>query len=52
MFDFLGIKQGKVSATELMSGKTVKIDLSADSPLKVSVPAQSGVILEILMKKN
>lgn len=48
MFDFLGIKQGKVSATELMSGKTVKIELSAESPLKVSVPAQSGVILEVL----
>ncbi|MBQ6561019.1 MAG: alpha-amylase, partial [Paludibacteraceae bacterium] len=48
MFDFLGIKQGKVSATELMSGKSVKIELSAESPLKVSVPAQSGVILEVL----
>ncbi len=52
MFEHLGIQQGKVSATELMSGKTVKLELSALTPLKVSVPAQSGVILEVVMPKK
>lgn len=51
MFDYFNIKQGKVTATELMSGKSVKIELSASAPLKVSVPAQSGVILEVVMPK-
>lgn len=52
MFEYLGIEEGKVSATELISGKAVKIELSSSAPLKVSVPAQSGVILEVMMPKK
>lgn len=44
-FDFLGIKEGSIKATDLLSGAKQAITLYRDSFVGVSVPANSATVL-------
>ncbi len=45
-FEFLGISTGAREATDLLTGNTLKINLKKDKPLKVTLPANGGVVLK------
>ena len=43
--EYLALTEGRHTATELLTGKTQEIMVSADDPLQTLVPALSGVVL-------
>lgn len=43
--EYLSLTEGRRTATELLTGKTQEIVVSADEPLQTLVPALSGVVL-------
>jgi hypothetical protein len=46
-FDYMGLKEKKDCIfTDLLSGQTITADLSADRPVRVQIPALSGVVLK------
>ncbi len=45
-FDFLGIKEGNVIATDLLTNKEQTLSLEKDTAIKVSIPANGGIILK------
>ena len=45
-FEFLGIKEGDVTATDLLTNKEQKITLAKDAAIKVSIPAYGGIVLK------
>ncbi|MCR5569878.1 MAG: alpha-amylase family protein [Paludibacteraceae bacterium] len=50
-FDYLGIGKWKeYAAKELINGETRSMTLSPDSPVAISIPANSGVIWKITIK--
>ena len=50
-FDYLGIGKWKeYAAKELINGETRPMTLSPDSPVAISIPANSGVIWKITIK--
>ena len=46
-FDYLELTpQDGVTVRELLSGQSFKADIHPDSPIRITVPAQSGVIIK------
>ncbi len=45
-FDFLGIEQGQVSATDLLTLAPVALDLYKDKSVEIALPVHSGVVLK------
>ncbi|MCM1292198.1 MAG: alpha-amylase family glycosyl hydrolase [Bacteroides sp.] len=45
-FEFIGIKPGKRNATELLSDTTTSIDISSDSPARLTVGANGAVMVK------
>ena len=45
-FEFLGIKEGDVTATDLLTNKEHEITLAKDAAIKVSIPAYGGIVLK------
>ena len=43
--EYLALTEGRHTATELLTGKTQEVIVSADDPLQTLVPALSGVVL-------
>lgn len=42
-FDFLGIKQGDVEATDLLSGTTATLSVAPDTPIRLDLPPYGAV---------
>ncbi len=45
-FEFLGIRESTVCATDLLTNKEQEITLAKDTAIKVSIPAYGGIILK------
>lgn len=46
-FEYLKMDEGNVEATDLLTGKTQKLILSASEPIALTVPPLSGVVLKM-----
>ena len=46
-FEFLGLREKAYAATDLLSGQTTPLQLKADQPLSVTVPARYAVIYKL-----
>ncbi len=45
-YDFLRIKEGMVNATDLLTSKQQEITLAKDNAVKVTIPANGGIVLK------
>ena len=45
-FDYLGLKEGKVEATDLLTDEKISLDLKRNGAVAVTIPACGGVVLK------
>lgn len=50
-FDFLNLRAGLISSSDLLTGNLQTLDLKPDSPCYVEVPAQGAVVMQIALSK-
>lgn len=50
-FDFLKLRSGLISASDLISGNLQTLELKADTPCYVEIPAHSAVVMQIALGK-
>lgn len=50
-FDFLKLRSGLISASDLISGNLQTLELKADTPCYVEIPAYGAVVMQIALDK-
>ena len=45
-FDFLEMGEGSVTATDLLTGKEWGLDLKRDNAVRITIPANGGIVLK------
>lgn len=50
-FDFLKLRSGLISASDLISGNLQTLELKADTPCYVEIPAYGAVVMQIALSK-
>ena len=48
-FDYLNLPSGNYSAIDLLSGKTIEIQLMPDSPIGLKLEALNGLVLKFCL---
>lgn len=51
-FDFLKLRSGLISASDLISGNLQTLELKADTPCYVEIPAYGAVVMQIALGKQ